>query len=217
MQLPRLLLLLFVVLVASCIFPARLHGQVAHLILQPDSGELLTGGQSYDETYTPENSGGFFYANVEQLTNGLPSFVDFIFGLFSPPHTTLDFATNQLGLPLLPGSYTDAQRAAFASTGHPGLDVSFNFVGGNTVMGDFVIQNAVFLADPNAQNGFRVISFEATFNQRIDNETATLHGTFSYSAVPEPSIFSLCSITVLLFALSRARLAIKGLRTPCRA
>jgi hypothetical protein len=195
-----------VTLLLNC--ASRLEGQTAHLILQGDPGEFISQGQSFDLIYTPANSAGFFSATVEQLTNGLPSSVDFVFGLFSPPHTTLDFATNQLGIPISPGFYPDAQRADFADPGHPGLDVTFDFRGSNTLTGDFTIQDAVFAPDPNSLNGFRVISFDATFNQRSDNETAVLHGSFSYSAVPEPSVFGLCGIAPIVFVvLGRGRVA----------
>src|SRR6058998_1331141 len=101
MKVPLPKLRLFVCGIAICVLSSAsgLKAQSAHLFLQGDPGEFISQGGTYDLTYTPANSGGFFSAQVEKLTNGLPSFVDFVFGLFSPPHTTLDFATDQLGIP----------------------------------------------------------------------------------------------------------------------
>ena len=41
----------------------------------------------------------------------------------------LFFGTDQLGIPIQPGFYPDAQRADFAEPGHPGLDVGFQNTG----------------------------------------------------------------------------------------
>jgi hypothetical protein len=194
------------------LFSSVVRGQTAHLVLQGDPGEIISQGQIYDVTYTPANGGGFFFANVTMLTNGLPSFVDFIFGVSSPPHTSLDFATNQLGIPLVPGTYTDAQRADFATTGHPGLDVTFANRGSNTLTGNFTINSFVYAPDPNAQHGFRVISFDATFNQQSDGETPVLHGSFSYSSIPEPSSLWLCAVGAGFAMLCRGRS--RSRRTP---
>jgi hypothetical protein len=206
MKTRELLLLGIATLIAM---PRVVSAQTAHLTLQGDPGEALTGGRSYDETYTPNNTFAFS-ATVEKTTNGLPSFLDFVFFSNSLPNAILDFSTDQLGQPLLPGSYSDAERAPFAQPGHPGLWVAFNNGGPNTVSGDFTIQDAIFAPDPTAFNGWRVLQFDATFEQHSDGQAPALHGSLSYSAVsvPEPSTWALLlggGMVLLAFQRVRSR------------
>lgn len=51
------------------------------------------------------------------------------------------------GEALTAGSFTGAQRAAFADPGRPGLDVSGNGTGNNTLTGSFVVQSVEFGKD----------------------------------------------------------------------
>jgi hypothetical protein len=54
---------------------------------------------------------------------------------------SLIFETVQLGVPMNPGIFTDAQRAEFASPGHPGLDITSQGRGCNTLSGSFQIHH----------------------------------------------------------------------------
>ncbi len=54
---------------------------------------------------------------------------------------SLELATNKLGSNLVPGTYLDVERAAFAEAGHAGLDLGWNGAGYNTVSGSFTIKN----------------------------------------------------------------------------
>ncbi len=56
----------------------------------------------------------------------------------------LFFGTDALGIPIQPGFYPDAERADFASPGHPGLDVSFQNRGCNTLTGSFTVHEVAF-------------------------------------------------------------------------
>ena len=121
----------------------------------------------------------------------------------------LDFSTNQLGIPIQPGFYADAERAAFASPGHPGLDVSFQNRGCNTLTGNFTIDDVTFLADPSAPNGLKLNTFSASFEQHCEGAVPALFGTFTFdarpAAVPEPDTYTLIAAGLLLLGLIRRR------------
>lgn len=85
----------------------------------------------------------------------------------------VELSTRAIGKPLGVGTYTDAQRAAFAATGHPGLDVSGDGRGCNTVAGDFTIHDIVW-----DTAGLRKLS--ASFHQRCEGGTAVLRGMVAY-------------------------------------
>jgi hypothetical protein len=111
--------------------------------------------------------------------------------------TSLDFGTNQLGIPLQPGFYANAEREAFASPGHPGLDVTFQNRGSNVLTGNFTVTNSTF--GPNNL----IETFAVTFEQHSEGATPALFGTFTYDAnatIPEPSTLALivCGTAILL-------------------
>jgi hypothetical protein len=169
----------FVVVVAG--FGSSSWAQVAHLTLQSEPGDFIGAGGTFDITYTPENS-DFFFVNIFESP---PTFLQFILGTVTSGRdntfASLDFGTNQLGIPIQPGFYADAERAAFASLGHPGLDVSFQNRGCNTLTGNFTISEATFTPDLQT-----ITSFVASFEQHCEGATPALFGTFSY-VIPEPS------------------------------
>ena len=117
--------------------------------------------------------------------------------------TTLDFGTNQLGIPLQPGFYPNAEREAFASPGHPGLDVTFQNRGSNTLTGNFTVAGITLGPNDVLQ------TFSVSFEQHSEGAAAALFGTFTYdaNAVPEPA-------TYVLMVTGPALLA--GLRLICR-
>jgi len=166
-------------------------GQFAELKLQSQPGDFIGQGQTVDILYTPSDS-PFFFANIVGFTaNGEPDFLDFAFGdpTASPnTFTTLDFSTAGLGIPILPGTYglpgNTAQRASFADPGHPGLDVTFQNRGSNTLTGNFIVSDATFFLDAN--NMFKIGSFDVSFEQHSEGAVPALFGTFTYhsSGVP---------------------------------
>lgn len=187
--------------------------EMAELTLQSQLGDPIGQGGNFDIVYTPQNS-TFFFAQVRQTTLGLPSELLFVMGGATSgsdnPFSTLFFGTNQLGIPLQPGFYPNAQRADFASPGHPGLDVSFQNRGCNTLTGSFTIDNVTF-SDPST-----VDTFDSSFTQFCDGSAAALTGTFAYTAtgtltpVPEPGTWSLMAtgMILLLQAVRRRRCAV---------
>jgi hypothetical protein len=169
--------------------PAR--ADFAHLTLQSQPGDFVGQGGSFDVTYTPDNTlPGFFQAQVGAfLVGGQPAFLHFIFVLNANPdeQATLDFGTNQLGIPIQPGTYNNAERASFASPGHAGLDVSFEHRGNNTLTGSFTINSLTLVPDATALNGFRITEFSASFEQHGEGGIPALFGTFEFSTGPTPT------------------------------
>lgn len=172
--------LLFAALLASLGAPA-FGAPVARLTLQSEPGDAIGGGQSFDIVYTQATSPDFFSATASRPVGGAPSYVSFLVG--SPtaqPNTfaILDFSTEQLQVPLAPGTYPGAQRAAFAATGHPGLDVSFQNRGCNTITGSFTVTEVAMT--PGSGGSFVVERFAASFEQLCEGSTGLLRGTFTY-------------------------------------
>ena len=186
---------------------------MAELSLQSQPGDQVGQGQTKDLIYTPTNS-QFFSAQILPFLNvgGQPAFLRFLMGTSTGDLTTntsssLDFATNQLNIPMQSGHFADAERASFASPGHPGLDVSFQSSGCNTVTGNFTVNTVSFFRDSN--NEQQIGSFDANFEQHCDGATPALFGRFVYqvASVPEPSSWFLVGscLTVLTAVAWRQR------------
>jgi hypothetical protein len=82
------------------------------------------------------------------------------------------------GQNLVPGFYDNAQRAPFASSGHPGIDISGNGRGCNTITGNFTVHEANF---DNTVSPPKVLNFTASFEQHCEGGTAALLGTIYYN------------------------------------
>lgn len=87
----------------------------------------------------------------------------------------LDFNTQQLGVPLAEGVYEMAQRAPFAQPGHPGLEVSGDGRGCNTISGRFQVESFIM-------NGSGVQSATVSFEQHCDETGPALNGCIHYEA-----------------------------------
>ncbi|SEL75368.1 hypothetical protein SAMN05444354_108109 [Stigmatella aurantiaca] len=83
------------------------------------------------------------------------------------------FSTQQLGTPLAVGLYTNAQRAPFADPGHPGLSVSGDGRGCNTLAGEFQIHDIVW-------DSVGLLKLSASFLQRCEAGTPVLRGMVAY-------------------------------------
>lgn len=194
------------------------HAQYATLSLQSQPGDFVGLGQNKNITYLPGPS-GFFSAEVRRTeSSGVPGEIVFALGNVTSSNSTntftlLFFGTDQLGIPLQPGIYTDAQRADFAAPGHAGLDVEFQNRGSNTLTGSFTVTNFAYtVTDPNT---FVINSFDATFEQHDDGAAPALFGQFSYrdagsppAAVPEAST----TVSFGLLALGMGGLVIAARR-----
>lgn len=175
-------------------------GPMAQLMLQSQPGDFIGQGQTEDLIYTPENSSFFFPEILTTLdVGGQPAFLRFILGTVTGSDTTntfstLDFATNQLNLPIQPGTFNDAERASFATAGHPGLDVTFQNRGSNTLTGTFTINSVSFFTD--SSNVQQIGLLDVNFEQHSEGATPALFGHFEYqaAAIPEPASITLLGI-----------------------
>jgi hypothetical protein len=169
---------------------------------------VIGQGGNYDLTY-PGTNGDPLGASIMGFLRGLPSLVDFGMGSFTPAANTLaflSFSTDALGIPMQPGTYTNAQRDS-SSPGPPGLQVSFQNRGCNTISGSFVVTDFSFVGPPLNET---ITSFSASFEQHCEGETPALFGTFTYNAngatpVPEPVGYALVGIGVLGLIFRRLR------------
>jgi hypothetical protein len=173
-------------LVTAGALPAQ--AQFARLSFTSQPGDPIGGGQTCDITYTPGNSESF-YATVRK-----PGPTEIVFNLGYPdlPYTVLFFGTDQLGIRMQPGFYPNAERADFATPGHPGLDVIFDHRGCAELTGNFTIHEITYVYP-------RILSFSASFEQHASGIQPALFGTFTYQAIPEPSVLNL--LTLLLAGL----------------
>jgi len=168
---------------------------IAHLTLQSQPGDWIGQGGTFDLFYQAPPD--LISAQIRRsLADGSPA--ELLFVLDSPADgdqfALLFFGTDQLGIPIQPGDYPNAQRADFAAPGHAGLDVSFQHRGSNTLTGSFRILDVTFFFDPFG--GWRVATFLAEFEQHSEDAAPALFGRFQYDAsgvsVPEPCTLLLC-------------------------
>ena len=191
----------FAVVIILLVVPSAWADPIAMLTMQSQPGDYIGQGQSYNLTYT----GSDIVAQVIQTVAGSPAEIDFILWPTTNPFALLYFGTNQLGTPLEVGSYTDAQRAAFAAPGHAGLDVSFDHRGSNTLTGSFDITQLVI------GPGNTIQTFQVNFIQHSEGFAPALSGTFTYYAngipVSEPSSLAFIGTGLLgLMAAFRKKL-----------
>ncbi len=177
----------------------------ATLVLSSEPGDYIGQGGEFQITY--ESPADTIHALVRRtLADGSPAELLFVL-VDAPPlenFSTLFFGTDQLGIPIQTGTYVDAQRADTAALGHPGLDVSFQHRGCNTVSGSFSIDEVSFYTAPSGE--LSVASFAASFEQHCERSAPALYGTFSYSnpVVPEPGtvVLLFMGLTAMGFRLT---------------
>ena len=128
------------------------------MVSQP--GDFVGQGQSY-------TFGGTITAQV--LTSGVYANTVEIDITYNSQFWTLDFAApNQAQLVV--GTYNNATRWPFQAAGVPGLDVSGDGRGSNTLTGSFTVTQAVYGPSGN------IVSFVASFVQYGDGSKASLSG-----------------------------------------
>ncbi|WP_431682986.1 hypothetical protein [Kitasatospora sp. KL5] len=127
-----------------------------------DQGDWITGGQSY--SYATDAQDKFdVYASTDHRVISL-SLNGAHGGWWS-----LDLKAPE-GKQLAVGEYTGATRAPFSGPAEPGLDLSGDGRGCNTLTGSFTISNVAF-----GPNGY-VQTLDATFEQHCEGWTAAARG-----------------------------------------
>jgi hypothetical protein len=72
------------------------------------------------------------------------------------------------------GTYEGAERAAFASAGHPGIDIGGDGRGCNTISGRFQVEEITW-------EGATLTAFTASFERHCEEETPALRGCVHYA------------------------------------
>ena len=164
-------------------------------------------GRPLGDTVTYTDPSAFSISRVRDFNNdGLADLIDFRmngsaelswYGTYDV-WSTVTFATTKLdNVNLEPGIYENAQRAAFADPGHPGIDYSFDFNGPNEVSGNFKIIESVIKPNSSVDGGFEVSSFAAEYT--ANSRTGTLYYNYDpeKTVAPEPSTMALFGIGIL--------------------
>jgi hypothetical protein len=151
--------------------PLRLSAQTTALQLTSQPGDFIGGGKN--QTFTPAE--GTFTAR-RNFDNG----VDIFFN--GGPHSwALSFAAPR-NAALVPGVYDGATRFPFQSPTGPGMDVSGEGLGCNTLTGRFAVLEAVYSLSGEVDR------FAATFEQHCEGRVPALLGwVLINSTLPPPN------------------------------
>jgi hypothetical protein len=147
-------------------------GSGTFLYMNSEPGDYIGGG--VEQLYTSADSS--FSASLPQGGDYFHSSV--IQGAFT--HWWYVDIVAPSGQPLAVGSYTGAERASFRSYDSPGLDVSGDGRGCNTLTGAFDVNEIAF-----ATTG-ELLVFDATFEQHCEGATAALYGRIRIENAPPP-------------------------------
>ena len=161
-----------VVLVLWSIWPVAAGAQTTLLVLDSEPGDFIGGGKKQifslaDGTFTARRN---FDNGVSVVFNGI-NFEHF---------WHLDFAAAH-EVPLTPGIYEGATRFPFQEPDEPGLSVSGDGRGCNTLTGRFEVLEVKY------GSGDTVTSFAATFEQHCEGASPALFGSILFnSGAPVP-------------------------------
>jgi uncharacterized delta-60 repeat protein len=147
------------------------------LSMTGEQGDYIGGANNY---FYPQSDGNFIVSGSDNSGDGSVDSVSISFNQTTGGGHWWYLAFNTYRVPgtnLLPGYYPDAQRAAFTSTGHPGLDISGDGRGCNTLTGSFTVHESQFDYSSGTP---KVVKFTASFEQHCDGDPAALVGTIYY-------------------------------------
>jgi len=153
-------------------------------------GDWLGGG--LPRTYT-EQTGTLFMTTSDRSTPGRVDFAEFSLQPVGPDYNKwflLMVATKELGHELRVGHYTNAERASFATLGHPGLDIGLDGSGCNTISGNFELREVLISPAGVLER------LDMTFEQRCENGAGLLRGRFAYDASGAPISFAIAPASV---------------------
>ncbi|MBL8310895.1 MAG: hypothetical protein JNL19_10775 [Burkholderiales bacterium] len=168
-----------------------------------DPGDFV-GGRPRLYTQTDVDFQGPF---LDQSTPGRADYAMFFMGSIGPSfdkNAIIVVSTRQLGHELRQGSYSPVERAAFASPGMAGLDISVDSAGCNSVAGAFTIRDIRWSAPGT------LAYFDFDFEQHCEGRSPALRGRFAYDAsgasisfappaqIPASTIGSIAATSILL-------------------
>src|SRR6185369_16502479 len=149
---------------------------ITRLSLQGEPGDFIVGSHEY--VFTPRD--GFF--RTWGSTNGAGNYFSLAYNDAAFANWwSLHITTRNLNVALVPGYYTNAQRYPFEAAGHPGLDLSGNGRGCNTLIGEFTVLDAAF---DYSSSEVQVVSFAADFIQHCEGGTPAARGSIYYNYTP---------------------------------
>lgn len=189
----RVSVALFAIMVASLA-----NAQTLHLTFHSPAGEPVGGGEDIDIWYQKPES-PVLNANMWNWSHSSgPDYLQFYAWQDTAGSNIMvaTFGTDQMGQPLAPGTYLNAERAPFANPGHPGLEFDWRDTGADEVAGSFTIYDISSHFDGIR---WRLDSFDADFTQYSYSSSLALTGHITYSSVPEPTtlLASVCGLALL--------------------
>jgi VCBS repeat-containing protein len=146
-------------------------GGATFLMMGSQPGDSIGQGLTYD--FTPSSGTtitGFVYPSQGVYTNAVEIDVS-----GAGQSWTLDFAAPNLAR-LVPGTYLNATRWPFQAAGVPGLAVSGDGRGANTLTGQFTVTQASYDAKGN------LVAFAASFVQHAEGSSPALFGQVAFQS-----------------------------------
>ena len=148
------------------------------LTMHSEPGDHIGVGRDYSFN---TSTGTFLPQLFDRNFDGQIDFVRLFYNDNAANRFVLEFSTTQLGIPLAPGLFTDAQIATPAMPGSPGLSV-FGSIGSSVVFGSFTV-GGVDIDYSGATPVLRY--FSVSFEQHVDSpSTPALFGTLIYNIEP---------------------------------
>lgn len=139
---------------------------------------VFSGATSISLPQTP------FYNLWDRTGDGVVDYIE-MSRVWDNGFFSLTIGSNMLGQNLAVGNYADTQRAAFAASGHAGLDFAFAGNGSNACYGSFSIQ-AIDVDYSGAQRTLKTLAFSFVLHSESPTAPAT-YGVFNYNYVGTPS------------------------------
>jgi Putative Ig domain len=156
---------------------------VTSIVLNSDPGDYIGGGQTlvFVDTDGAFAAQSFGNGNAVRVSFNTPTYSHWWY---------LEFAAPDL-LPLVVGPYEGAVRYPFQGSGQPGLSVSGDGRGCNTLTGRFDVRELVL------GGADEVVSFRATFEQHCEGFAPALRGEVRYNATVPLQLTAPSTVTAL--------------------